>query len=213
MSYGMHDYLADKAQQRYTYMQKKAASKKPWEADPDPGEPTNTGIDKGHWAEVNKKRGVKEPSWLQSRMADARDVYALGKAKAGEYYSRARAFVAKHPEILYGLGGAAAGAGIGALVSPKRRLLGSLLGLGIGGALGYGGKLAWDRYGRNITDVIPGSVGASIRQAAYPENEGLTTRDADAARAARNYLDSVGIEQTNGLPSVGNPATWRNKSH
>lgn len=154
MSYGMHNYLADKAKQN-TYMQKKAADKKPWDVDPDPDAPQNTEIDKEHWAAVNKKRGVEEPSWLQSRMADARDIYALGKDKAGEYYSRARAFVAKHPEILYGAAGAAAGAGIGALVSPKHRLLGTLAGFGLGGTLTAGGKLLWDKYGDNVLASAP----------------------------------------------------------
>lgn len=131
MSYGMHDYLAEKAM-RNQYMQKKAAEDSGRDAMRD-------GLD--------PKTGVNTPEL---------SLYDKAKAKANSAYSRSRAFVSEHPEILYGLGGAAAGAGLGALVSPKRRLLGSLIGLGLGGALGVGSKMAWDKYG--MSDKVKGAA-------------------------------------------------------
>lgn len=157
MSYGMHNYLADKAKQN-TYMQKRAADpildRTPLAVLQNKLEANTASDKKALDAKVNDRR---TPSVFTGEKPLNSFQVGLNRltSKAGEYYSRARAFVAEHPEILYGAAGAAAGAGIGALVSPKHRLLGTLAGFGLGGTLTAGGKLLWDKYGDNVLASAP----------------------------------------------------------
>lgn len=174
MSYGMHDYLTEKAMQRNYMMQKYAAD----EVGGDnliknilSNTPANTAVNAltaklRRNAELDKEllsESIKRPVPV-GKVTSNSSVFngdpqrsALGMLR-DRVVSRSRAFLAEHPEILYGLGGAGIGAGIGALVSPKRRLLGSLIGLGLGGAIAAGGKMAWDRYG--LGDLISVGNGA-----------------------------------------------------
>lgn len=170
MSYGMHDYLTEKAMQRNYMMQKYAAAEVGGD-NPLKNMLSNTPV--STLAAKLKRNAELDKDLLDERIKRTVPVgkvtsnpsvfngdpqrSALGMLR-DRVVSRSRAFLAEHPEILYGLGGAGIGAGIGALVSPKRRLLGSLIGMGLGGALAAGGKMSWDRYG--LGDLISVGNGA-----------------------------------------------------